>query len=121
MPNSSKTLAAITLLLLAPATILYRYPPDRFFFYPLCPIYRYTGLLCPGCGATRALAALLHGHLAEAFHHNALLMLLLPLLFLYLFQALKTPQQNTWPQIPPALTWSVLLAATIFTAARNLF
>ena len=35
-------------------------------------------LQCPGCGATRALAALLHGHVIEAMNFNALITLLLP-------------------------------------------
>lgn len=36
----------------------------------LCPFHRITGLYCPGCGGTRSMIALLHGHLFEAFHDN---------------------------------------------------
>lgn len=42
----------------------------------LCLFYELTGLYCPGCGSGRAAIALLHGHVPEAFSHNALLFLL---------------------------------------------
>ena len=42
----------------------------------LCWFYELTGLWCPGCGSGRAAIALLHGHVLEAFSHNALLFLL---------------------------------------------
>ena len=40
---------------------------------PKCMFYHVTGLYCPGCGATRALSALLHGDLKSSLHNNALL------------------------------------------------
>ncbi len=55
------------------ALLLLHFPPEQYSFYPQCPIHTYLHLQCPGCGATRALAALLHGRLTEAFHLNALL------------------------------------------------
>ena len=50
-------------------------------FYPRCPIFFWLHLSCPGCGGTRALAALLHGRLKEAMHWNAMMVVffLLPL------------------------------------------
>jgi hypothetical protein len=58
-------------LMLAVA-VLFWFPPESYSFYPHCPIFEYTGLLCPGCGGTRAFAALLHGHISEALHWNGL-------------------------------------------------
>lgn len=38
------------------------------FRFTICPVRLLTGIPCPGCGITRSLRELLHGHLAEAFH-----------------------------------------------------
>ena len=48
--------------------------------FPACPFHALTGLLCPGCGSQRALHDLLHGLIGEAFRHNALLVISIPLL-----------------------------------------
>ena len=40
---------------------------------PECPFHKWTGLLCPGCGGTRATLALLHGDWAASLRCNALL------------------------------------------------
>ena len=59
--------------------VLYTYPPEDFAYYPKCWLYVLTGLHCPGCGATRAVFALLHGDWEQALAYNALFVLLLPL------------------------------------------
>ena len=46
---------------------------------PLCMFHAMTGMHCPGCGATRATHALLHGQFLEALHDNVLWVTLLPL------------------------------------------
>ena len=45
-----------------------------------CPFRAATGLLCPGCGATRLCLALLRGDFAAAWRANPVLLLLLPVL-----------------------------------------
>ncbi len=45
---------------------------------PICPFKMMTGQDCPGCGATRSLAALLHGNPGVAADHNLLFVLALP-------------------------------------------
>ena len=97
-------------------------PPAKFAIYPLCPIHKYLGLLCPGCGATRALAALLHGHLAEALHLNALFVLLLPFALAVAVRAYLRairPGEFRWPRVPASALAATLLAAAAFTVARN--
>ena len=42
-----------------------------------CPVKKFTGLPCPGCGGTRALVTLLHGHLLDALYINPLSVLLI--------------------------------------------
>ena len=63
-------------LVAAAGCLLWRWLPEeihdwchRFSF---CVIYRSTGYLCPGCGGTRALKALLQGHLWESFLYHPL-------------------------------------------------
>ena len=38
-----------------------------------CPVHRFTGLECPGCGNTRALTALLHLDIKAAFGYNPMI------------------------------------------------
>jgi hypothetical protein len=64
---------------LAFAIRLYLYDPENGGFLP-CPFRSITGLMCPGCGSQRALHDLLHFRLVEAFGHNALLVVALPVL-----------------------------------------
>ncbi|MCD7097921.1 DUF2752 domain-containing protein [Stenotrophomonas sp. MMGLT7] len=58
------------------AGLLYRFDPSQpgSPFMP-CMFHAATGLYCPGCGMTRALHALLHGDLAQAFAFNPAAML----------------------------------------------
>ena len=107
----------------AAASVLYRFPPERFGFYPRCPIHEYTGLLCPGCGGTRALAALLHGHLAEAMRRNGLVTVLLPVLLAWAAAAYRRAivgKEYAWPRAPKLGVAALLLAAFAFMVARNL-
>src|SRR5215469_16601112 len=55
------------------AAMVYFFNPTSYGFYPVCQFHRLTGLNCPGCGATRALYALLHGNFSTALRDNALL------------------------------------------------
>jgi hypothetical protein len=97
-------------------------PPTRFGFYPACPIHRLLGIQCPGCGATRALAALLRGHLIEALRLNALFVLLLPAALAGAVESYRRamrPGVFRWPQPPAPALYATLAAAALFTIVRN--
>lgn len=109
----------------ASVTVLYKFPPRTAGFYPVCPVHAYTGLLCPGCGATRALAALLHGHLAQALALNSLVTLLLPVVLLYCAETYRRTAfgqsgEPARPRVPRAIVAGLLVIAAMFTAVRNL-
>ena len=48
-----------------------------------CPVWKLTGLLCPGCGVTRMCLALLRLDVAAAWRANAALLLALSLLHIW--------------------------------------
>jgi hypothetical protein len=95
--------------------MLYWFPPDQFGFYPRCPFHELTGLLCPGCGATRALAAMVHGQVADAFRLNALVMALLPVLLLW---GVRAHRLDDWT-VPKRGVMALLAVAVAFTVIRN--
>ncbi|HEV2646412.1 MAG TPA: DUF2752 domain-containing protein [Acidobacteriaceae bacterium] len=103
--------------------VLARFPPERYTFYPRCPIHQFFGIECPGCGATRALSALLHGHLSEALRFNALFVLLLPAILAFAITTYRRALQTktfSWPNLPAPATYAALAAAALFTIVRNL-
>ncbi len=110
-------------VILAVVTILLRLPPAQSSFYPRCPIYEYLHLQCPGCGATRALAALLRGHFREAMHRNALVTPLLPIAAIYgalCYRHFLRREALRWLQIPQATIYCALGIAAAFMVLRNL-
>lgn len=62
----------------AVAVGLYFLDPSQYIFMPKCPFKLLTGLSCPGCGAQRALHALLHGNVVAAVRYNWFLVYAVP-------------------------------------------
>ena len=116
--------AAAPLLVMAFATtVLLLFPPTRFRFYPQCPFHEYFHLQCPGCGGTRALAALLHGHLVEALLLNALITLLLPFAAAYgilCYNLFLQRKPLRWPHASPLAMHAAVALTAVFTVVRNL-
>lgn len=108
---------------LAVCAVLLIWPPARMGFYPACPFHQLLGIDCPGCGATRALAALLRGHLNEALQLNALFVLLLPAALAGAIESYRRslrPGPFRWPQPPAPALYATIAAAVVFTVARNM-
>ncbi|MEO6817707.1 MAG: DUF2752 domain-containing protein [Edaphobacter sp.] len=117
--RAAAPLAAVALA----AVVLMRFPPGQYSFYPQCPIYRYLHLQCPGCGTTRALAALLHGHIAEAMRLNALTTLLAPFAVIYAavcYRRFLRRKPIQLPRLPSSAVYAGLVAAVLFAIVRNL-
>lgn len=63
----------LALLAAACAVLLLAGDSSRSGWLPECLFYKTTGFLCYGCGSTRALYALLHGHWLDSLRYNVLL------------------------------------------------
>jgi hypothetical protein len=59
--------------------LLFLIDPATQPLLPPCLFHAFTGLYCPGCGATRALHQMANGNLVVALRLNALVVLGLPL------------------------------------------
>ncbi|MGC2618203.1 MAG: DUF2752 domain-containing protein [Acidobacteriaceae bacterium] len=123
-PAVRKTAAHLSAAAFAAAAwILWRFPPASSGFYPRCLINETFHIDCPGCGGTRAVAALLHGRLAEALHFNPLVVILLPFILAFFgvawFRAIRGSEFR-WPVVPEIYLKATLVAALAFTVMRNL-
>jgi hypothetical protein len=105
------------------AALLYRFSPAQYRFYPRCPVFTYLHVLCPGCGGTRALAALLQLRLGDALQYNALVTILLPVIAFYgargYWQACRG-ERFSWPKVPASGILAALAGALMFAIVRNL-
>jgi Protein of unknown function (DUF2752) len=108
--------------LLGALAVVYKFPPAENTFYPRCLFYAITHWLCPGCGSTRALHALLHLDVHSALHYNALFTLLAPVVFLWLgFCCYRVIRYDQFPRltIPRELTACAVVVVLLFTIARS--
>jgi len=106
---------------------VYAVDPSQHAVYPQCLLYNMTGIYCAGCGATRALHALLHGRVLAALHDNALFVAALPLLIYVVgTYAVDAWRRNAWPEVyvnPRRVIWSGAAGFAIlvaFMVLRNL-
>lgn len=88
---------------------------------PPCPFHWLTGIYCPGCGATRALHALVHGDMAAALAMNPLLVVALPVVVLMLAHVagwLPARWLGLVRRLSDARPWAVLIIS--YAVLRNL-
>ena len=95
------------------AAILFVFDPTRVGILPPCPLHEFTGLWCPGCGSTRALHQLLHGHLAPAFRFNPLAISLLPLVGYLAVRQGRVTMKPVW-------IWTLFGVIVCFGILRNI-
>ncbi|MFE7182318.1 DUF2752 domain-containing protein [Streptomyces erythrochromogenes] len=97
--------------------------PNEPGHYPVCPLLRLTGVLCPGCGGLRSAHAFAHGDLAAAFGSNALAVVgyfvFAGFMALWLVRAVRG---GPAPRIVlrPASSWAVGAVVLVFAVVRNL-
>lgn len=93
--------------------VLFLFNPESYP-YPHCLFHDLTGLYCPGCGSTRALYQLLHGHLLNALHDNVTAVLAIPF---FIYAAIR---KEPLSQIHPIWIWAIFYSIVIFTILRNI-
>ncbi|WP_414721057.1 DUF2752 domain-containing protein [Streptomyces sp.] len=96
--------------------------PNEPGHYPVCPLLRYTGVYCPGCGGLRSAHAFAHGDLGAAFGSNALAVIgygvFAVLIVLWLVRAVRGLPVRT--SVPNAWWWGIGAVLVLFTVVRNL-
>jgi len=94
--------------------------PGSTPWLPPCPFHALTGLYCPGCGSTRMLYFLVHGHPWLAFRQNALATIALPGVLFGLARQMINPRSDVYAHIHPRWMVTIGVAVVLFAVARNL-
>lgn len=105
------------LLVLCGIGILANFDPQETLWYPKCVLHAWTGFHCPGCGATRAAHALVHGQLVTALRMNPLFVVALPFLTVWLCGQLAPERREV--TISPRISWLIVVLLMGFFVARN--
>ncbi|MGC5532198.1 DUF2752 domain-containing protein [Streptomyces sp. SR-10] len=96
--------------------------PNESGHYPVCPLLKLTGVLCPGCGGLRSAHAFIHGDLGAALEANAIAtvgyFLFAAVWALWLVRAWRG--QPLRIGLAPVWWWGVGAVLLIFTVVRNL-
>ncbi|MEU3745129.1 MULTISPECIES: DUF2752 domain-containing protein [Streptomyces] len=96
--------------------------PNEPGHYPVCPMLRFAGVLCPGCGGLRSAHAFVHGDLPAALGANALAVVgygvFAVVMVLWLVRAVRGVPMRL--AISPVWWWGIGAALALFTLVRNL-
>ena len=120
--NRRLSVVLIWLLLSLAVGYLFIFEPGKSGFFPLCPFRALTGFTCPGCGATRALFQLLHGHFLAAFELNPLFLIGLPFLMAVLIRHTSHIMRGKLPRgnvLPPSIIYTLFFIILSFWIFRN--
>lgn len=90
--------------------------------YPVCPLLRFTGIHCPGCGGLRSAHAFIHGDVPGALHANAPAVLgYLGFAVLWTFWVVRVVRgRPARLDLGPVHLWTLGTLLLVFTVVRNL-
>ena len=116
--NFKRAWTFIPLLL---AGIVYYIIGSHIGFFIKCPLHKYFGLDCPGCGATRMAVAMIHGNYYQAFRFNPLIFFLLPEMFIMVSYALGIIEfEGKYQKIYLKCVEIIGVMAVVFFVLRNI-
>lgn len=113
----------IIFILLIVVLICYLLIGDYFHVFLFCPIKKFFGIYCPGCGVTRMLLSILKGDFYQAFRFNPLLFLGLPFFcfyYCYYLYCLFTARKNRFSSFEPNIWYFLIAVFIVYGVLRNL-
>lgn len=96
------------------------FDPAESDYFPQCAMKRLTGWECPGCGIQRALHALLHGRVSEAFAYNPFAFLALPYVAAIAITDNRRMQRAHTVLTSPAACYGYVAAYLAWWVLRNI-
>lgn len=111
------TLGTVGLLALMAVAVA---DPSTNGLFPPCLWRAATGWLCPGCGSARALHALVHGRLGDAFSSNPLTIAAIPVIGINFVNPFGIVQDVMTYRIKPLHIRMFAAAIVGFGVLRNL-
>ncbi|MET9590255.1 DUF2752 domain-containing protein [Streptomyces sp. NPDC006516] len=96
--------------------------PNEPGHYPVCPMLRFTGVFCPGCGGLRSAHAFAHGDLVTALGSNAVAVVgYIAFAAVWLAWAVSASRGRPLRiALRPVHWWAVGAVLLIFSVVRNL-
>ncbi|MCX5260221.1 DUF2752 domain-containing protein [Streptomyces canus] len=96
--------------------------PNQPGHYPVCPLYRITGLYCPGCGGLRSAHAFIHGDFLAALQDNAMAVVgYLGFAVLWTVWVVRAARGRPLRlALGPVHLWTLGTLLLVFTVVRNL-
>ncbi|MFG2130329.1 DUF2752 domain-containing protein [Streptomyces sp. NPDC048751] len=96
--------------------------PNEPGHYPVCPLLRYTGVYCPGCGGLRSAHAFVHGDFLTALQDNAAAVVaylgFAVLWTVWVVRAARGRPMRT--DVGSVHLWTLGALVLVFTVVRNL-
>lgn len=119
MTSKRKAITAVALVAVAVLCVCYYSVDPSSGPAPRCMLKLISGYDCPGCGTQRALHALLHGRVAEAWGYNPALFFAVPLAGMYaVVDILPAPVGRVLRS--PVFILGIALAIAAWWVGRNL-
>lgn len=122
MKKRIKAFMTAAVLLIA-AGILYYFINKIFGLSIFCPIYKITGLYCPGCGITRMFLDIAELDFKCAFGHNMAVFISLPvIIYVLIKQSIRYIKSGTLMlnKFDEALVYVLIGILVIFAVLRNI-